>query len=468
VVAAGRGADAGASPGADCRWTLTGVVLPGAEFSGVAAPGEGVGAAPEGVVPLGVTCLAGMVAASTLGVGAPPGAADIRCTGGRGLALDGVVPCAAGEAFPAVSLRRAVVVLPPARTPLLLPSVDADIEAEDDDVVTVAPPVDAAARGATGSVRRCTGAGPVRAVVREVPGRDGAEPAGTGVTLTPAVGATDTAGASTGAVTAGTGDDGAEPTARCTEDAPMRAAVPEAAVPEEEAAGDGAAEEEAAGDEAAAPDGATGIPGTVTPDIEVTGPPRTTGTPAAPTPRGGRTRSGTAGARCTTGSAERANGMASEGRLRSGTGRAVPRPTASPSNALDRPSRTEWDAVPMNDGFCHVGSRPPNAESATPPLPGLSARWIGGDAGQAAATTGCSAAVSNDGADAGAGAATLSPPSEAEAEAEAPRPRSRSRNPTAQPSVPAARVTRDAISSVNRRRSWCSRSRISSMLQWKW
>ncbi|MZE47677.1 hypothetical protein GTY49_33015, partial [Streptomyces sp. SID5477] len=45
--------------------------------------------------------------------------------------------------------------------------------------------------------------------------------------------------------------------------------------------------------------------------------------------------------------------------------------------------------------------------------------------------------------------------------------RSRSRNPTDQPSA-VPRVTRDAIWSVYRRRSWCSRSRIASRLQWKW
>ncbi|WP_420713197.1 hypothetical protein, partial [Streptomyces sp. Tu 6176] len=42
----------------------------------------------------------------------------------------------------------------------------------------------------------------------------------------------------------------------------------------------------------------------------------------------------------------------------------------------------------MNDGFCQVGSRPPNPESATPPGFGPRARWIAGSPIQEGATAG--------------------------------------------------------------------------------
>lgn len=98
----------------------------------------------------------------------------------------------------------------------------------------------------------------------------------------------------------------------------------------------------------------------------------------------------------------------------------------------------------MNDGFCQVGSRPPNPASATgPPVP--SARWIGGRPDQAAATTGRRAST-------GASGPFPFPESPASSAPDPrPRPRTRSHSPTRQPSAPAeaaALVTRDAISAV--------------------
>lgn len=141
--------------------------------------------------------------------------------------------------------------------------------------------------------------------------------------------------------------------------------------------------------------------------------------------------------------------------------------TAPPSTVLDRPSSTAWEAEAANDGFCHVGSRPPNAESATPPGAGARARWIGGSAVQAGATAAGMAGAA-DGEPSGppsalpvtpavstvpaARASVTAPPVVAPRGVE-PRLRarsrgsSRSRNPTAQPSAP-ARVTKDAMASV--------------------
>ncbi|MFE0387127.1 hypothetical protein ACFW1F_24035 [Streptomyces bungoensis] len=170
--------------------------------------------------------------------------------------------------------------------------------------------------------------------------------------------------------------------------------------------------------------------------------------PVAPGTRGGTSRSGTAGVRCTVGPpGGPANGRAAAPRSRPGTGRAESgRNGVPPSVALDRPSSTEWDTVPMSMGFCHVGSRPPNPASATPAGPGAMARWIGGSPGQEAATTGRPptrpSPLADSGADSCAGAVSGAPagtPSPADA-----RPRNRSRKPTAQPSAP-ARVTSDAI-----------------------
>jgi hypothetical protein len=180
--------------------------------------------------------------------------------------------------------------------------------------------------------------------------------------------------------------------------------------------------------------------------------------PLAPGSFGGLTRSGTTGVRCTAGP-ETANGRVFEGSSRPGTGRADTGCPVPPSIALDCPSRIAWDAVPMNDGFCHVGSRPPNPESVTPTRPGARARWIGGSPDQEAAATarptprasppvGSEASIASD--------VPASPTNGAVAAVTAPPPlsplpsarfRNRSRNPIAQPSAP-ARVTRDAISPV--------------------
>ncbi|MYX44157.1 hypothetical protein GTW59_24280 [Streptomyces sp. SID89] len=227
------------------------------------------------------------------------------------------------------------------------------------------------------------------------------------------------------------------------------------------------------------------------------------GVPDAATPRGGSHRSGTAGARCTTGPWPAADGSDADGSAAAGcsspvTGRpgngccAVP----PPSSALERPSRTACEAVPMKAGFCQVGSRPPNPRSATPAGLGASARWIGGSADQAAGATARPPPAATSPPEDPAPEDDTSPPEETVPEddtsppeetapeddpsppgdpapspppedtdpedtSEPPedtapgdtsppssaRPRNRSRNPTAQPSAP-ARVTRDAISPV--------------------
>ncbi|MEU1088608.1 hypothetical protein ABZ401_17555 [Streptomyces sp. NPDC005892] len=183
------------------------------------------------------------------------------------------------------------------------------------------------------------------------------------------------------------------------------------------------------------------------------------GPPDAPGAAGrlaGSARSGTAGARCTVASLP-ANGSAPARRSRPGTGRADTGFDAPPSTEAGRPSSTAWEAVAMNDGFCQVGSRPPNAESATPAGPPATARWIGGSPVQAA-TTGARkfagsaappvrAPLSEDSAAPPEGMAAV--PSEGTAAVlvgvSPVRPlRNLSRNPTAQPSAP-ARVTKDAI-----------------------
>ncbi len=200
------------------------------------------------------------------------------------------------------------------------------------------------------------------------------------------------------------------------------------------------------------------------------GPLRARGKPPAAEPRpaaapqllapgsfGGLTRSGTTGVRCTAGP-EPTNGSVFEGSSSPGTGRADDGCPVPPSIALDCPSRTAWDAVPMNDGFCHVGSRPPNPASVTPTCPGARARWIGGSPDQEAATTarptprasppvGSEASIASGVLDSptdGAVAAVTEPSSSPLPSA---RFRNRSRNPIAQPSAP-ARVTKDAISPV--------------------
>jgi hypothetical protein len=140
-----------------------------------------------------------------------------------------------------------------------------------------------------------------------------------------------------------------------------------------------------------------------------------------------------------------ANGSACTGRSRPDRAPApvvlVRPPPARP--ALDSPSRTACERVPMNDGFCQVGNRPPNPASATGP-PAPSARWIGGSPDQAAATTGRGGA-------AGASGPFPESPASSAPDDPRPRPRTRSHSPTRQPSAPAeaaALVTRDAISAV--------------------
>ncbi|GGQ09328.1 hypothetical protein GCM10010279_16200 [Streptomyces mutabilis] len=198
-------------------------------------------------------------------------------------------------------------------------------------------------------------------------------------------------------------------------------------------------------------------------------------------------RSGATGIRRTAGSPPGdADGRPREGRSAPVAGRAgsANAPESRPWPAVG--SRTAGDGAALNDGFCHVGSRPPNPESATPVRPPPVARWIGGRAVHAAAATapdgpatpGTStpadvpAALPPAGVSPGAVVLTAAAwPAEPAPPSPLPvppsRPRSRSRNPTDQPSA-APRVTRDAICSVYRRRSWCSRSRIASRPQWKW
>lgn len=97
----------------------------------------------------------------------------------------------------------------------------------------------------------------------------------------------------------------------------------------------------------------------------------------------------------------------------------------------------------MNDGFCQVGSRPPNPESATSTRPVVAAaRWMGGSPRQEATpTAGVPASV-------GPSAGVVRRGDDAAPSAPSPvRLRNRSRKDTAQPSV-SARVTRDAICSV--------------------
>ncbi|MEV8319630.1 hypothetical protein AB0Q95_36280 [Streptomyces sp. NPDC059900] len=109
--------------------------------------------------------------------------------------------------------------------------------------------------------------------------------------------------------------------------------------------------------------------------------------------------------------------------------------------------------VAAKEGFCHVGSRMPNAESATPDPPSRTARWIGGSPDHAPGIAPASAGAppgAEPPADGGAPgeppppAPASSAPAGAPAPAPAPRPRNRSKNPTPQPSAPAS-VTKDAI-----------------------
>lgn len=182
----------------------------------------------------------------------------------------------------------------------------------------------------------------------------------------------------------------------------------------------------------------------------------------------GIVRSGATGSRCAVGSPGGvANGRRSAERSSPATGRAD---SAGASRSRLPPTagfRTAGDGAPVNDGFCHVGSRAPNPASATPGRPPPVARRIGGSPGHAATGAGA------DGGTAAALGVLAVPPPETEPpsgaasrkatappEAASPepaplssppepprRPRSRSRNPTVQPSA-VPRVTKDAIWSV--------------------
>ncbi|MGW6056083.1 hypothetical protein [Streptomyces sp. NPDC055189] len=118
----------------------------------------------------------------------------------------------------------------------------------------------------------------------------------------------------------------------------------------------------------------------------------------------------------------------------------------------DASSRTPVrDDVSANEGFCHVDSRMPNAESATADPPSCTARWIGGSPdhapGSAAALLDAAPDCASDAESVADGAAAAAPSSASApppTSARSPRPRSRSKNPTPQPSAPAS-VTKDAI-----------------------
>ncbi|GGV37408.1 hypothetical protein GCM10010245_59550 [Streptomyces spectabilis] len=124
------------------------------------------------------------------------------------------------------------------------------------------------------------------------------------------------------------------------------------------------------------------------------------------------------------------------GRAGSARGVAESRPPMAPSRTLVRADAT------VKEGSCHVGSRLPNAASATPASPPPTERWMGGSVGQAAR------------ADTPPPEPTARPspepcPSPAPGPSGRPEPRpraprSRSQNPIAQPSAPAS-ATNDAI-----------------------
>ncbi len=311
------------------------------------------------------------------------------------------------------------------------------------------------ARRLAGRARRCTAAATDGALVRDSRARDAA--GGTGVARTPWA---PRATAPTGAV----GAEGADGTAERDRWTGGRGAGDDADV----AAADGD-RLRPAGTVVAADDDADA--GEADADAADPGP--------GPGP-GGIARSGATGIRRTAGSPPGdADGRPREGRSGSAAGRAdsVNAPESRPRPAPG--SRTAGDGAPLNDGFCHVGSRPPNPESATPVRPSPVARWIGGrdvHAATATAPDGPAPPGTSTASDVPAVLAVAVVPSGTEVLASAAglvepappsRPRSRSRNPTDQPSA-APRVTRDAICSVYRRRSWCSRSRIASRPQWKW
>ncbi|MGW5673538.1 hypothetical protein ACWEV4_00305 [Streptomyces sp. NPDC003860] len=166
--------------------------------------------------------------------------------------------------------------------------------------------------------------------------------------------------------------------------------------------------------------------------------------------RGGSARIRTAGARCTAGAGARpANGSAPVRPSSPQTGVAVDERSPSPSTALDVPSSTACEAVARNDGFCQVGSRPPNPASATAARPGPVTRWIGASPSHDAVTArrGGAAPSWEAAPPAGAPTAPVSEPaaSPPPATGSPRRLRKMSRKPTDQSSAP-ARVTSAAIS----------------------
>ncbi|MEU3733080.1 hypothetical protein AB0E81_27320 [Streptomyces sp. NPDC033538] len=209
-----------------------------------------------------------------------------------------------------------------------------------------------ALRRLAGRARRCTAGDPDGALVRGCRGRGGA--GGTGVTRTPRP------------LWAG-----------------VLAGAPDEAGPAELARWTGVAR--ARGAEVAA--GAVRVPvaGAVG-----------AGDEAAP----GIARSGATGMRCTAGAPDGdADDSDCAGRADPAAGRAdasdVPDASIAPDSMLlpAAGSSTAGDGAPVNDGFCHVGSRPPNPASATPVRAVPVARWIGGRLVQAATATGGAGSV---------------------------------------------------------------------------
>ncbi|MFI1100635.1 hypothetical protein [Streptomyces melanogenes] len=93
----------------------------------------------------------------------------------------------------------------------------------------------------------------------------------------------------------------------------------------------------------------------------------------------GTDRSGATGIRCATGPLPGGPNRPARGGCSGAAG--VP---DAPVNARERRllpaagSSTAGDGAPVNDGFCHVGSRPPKPASATPARAPPTARWICG------------------------------------------------------------------------------------------
>ncbi|WP_345635798.1 hypothetical protein [Streptomyces thinghirensis] len=196
-------------------------------------------------------------------------------------------------------------------------------------------------RRLAGRARRCTAAGPDGALVRDCRGRGAAD--GTGDTRTPRA-------AWAGALAGAADDAGPVARARWTGAAGAAGAVP--GTVEGEAVGPGA-------------DGAVAA---------------------------GIARSGATGIRCTGAApADGADGSARTGRPGPASG-CADSPNAPDSMPLPAAGfSTAGDGAPVNDGFCHVGSRPPNPASATPVRASPVARWIGGRPVQAATATGAGA-----------------------------------------------------------------------------